>query len=124
MVETHETRLLRVEEVARRLNVSRANVYRRIHDGSLPAPRIGTKALRVAEDEMVRWLYRAEGSRAVGTFAPFRADELAQAPGRPRRPRGAAPTRGAVPVERTYSEETPFPTFFADALTRSNVFEP
>src|SRR5918999_424680 len=53
------TRLLTVEEVAERLNVSRATVYRMVYDGRLPTLQLGGRgsALRVDAAELDRWLY-------------------------------------------------------------------
>lgn len=52
--------LLRVPEAAERLNVSRASVYRWIHEGRLPAVRLGHRGapLRVPADELDDWLAR------------------------------------------------------------------
>jgi len=52
MQETHESRLLSVAQVARRLNVSRPTVYRRIYEGQLPALRIGEQGGPVRVDEL------------------------------------------------------------------------
>jgi excisionase family DNA binding protein len=61
MAETRETNLLSVSDVARRLNVSKPTVYRRIWEGQIPALRIGEIGpLRVAEHELNRWLYAPE----------------------------------------------------------------
>jgi excisionase family DNA binding protein len=51
--------LLTVPEVARLLRCSRQSVYRRIHDGSIPAVRLTDDAgpLRVPRTELERWLY-------------------------------------------------------------------
>jgi excisionase family DNA binding protein len=94
MHERDELHLLRVEEVARRLNASRTTVYRRIWDGSLPAHRLGdgTKALRVAEHDLRRWLYRIEGSRSGAARAT--AVEGGHLPTRPRRERDGGPFVG------------------------------
>jgi excisionase family DNA binding protein len=56
------TRLLTLAEVARRLSVSRATVYRMVYDGRLPAVRLGGRGapLRVDEAELERWLYAEE----------------------------------------------------------------
>lgn len=52
-------RLLRLDEVGERLNVSRATVYRMVADGRLPAVRLGGPGapLRVDEAEFEAWLY-------------------------------------------------------------------
>jgi excisionase family DNA binding protein len=59
MTETRETNLLTVSEVARRLNVSKPTVYRRINEGTIPALPIGELVgpLRVPADELEQWLY-------------------------------------------------------------------
>jgi excisionase family DNA binding protein len=59
MQEARESNLLSVAQVARRLNVSRPTVYRRIWEGQLPALRIGENVgpLRVDEAELEAWLY-------------------------------------------------------------------
>ena len=48
-----------VPEVASRLRVSKATVYRRIAEGSLPAVRVGDGfgPVRVDEQELEAWLY-------------------------------------------------------------------
>jgi excisionase family DNA binding protein len=58
--------LLTVAQVARRLNVSKPTVYRRIYEGRLPALRIGEDVgpLRVDEAELKRWLYSRPGVAA------------------------------------------------------------
>lgn len=58
--ETNPGRLLNVEEVGRRLGLSRATVYRRIATGDIPAVRLasqGRGAVRVSEDELEDWLF-------------------------------------------------------------------
>jgi excisionase family DNA binding protein len=52
------TRLLTIEEAAKRLNVSRATAYRMVYDGRLPTLQLGGRgsALRVDEAELERWL--------------------------------------------------------------------
>jgi excisionase family DNA binding protein len=62
-MDTTETPLLRVTEVADLLGVSKHTVYRRIHDGSLPAVRLSepTGLLRIPQNELDTWLY-GEGS--------------------------------------------------------------
>ena len=59
MREPRESNLLSVAQVARRLNVSKPTVYRRIWEGQLPALRIGEPVgpLRIDEAELERWLY-------------------------------------------------------------------
>ena len=71
MNEASESRLLRVTDVAKRLNVSSVTVYRRIWEGNLPAFRIGdgSAALRVDADELERWLHRSQSSRPLGAKA-------------------------------------------------------
>ena len=51
-------RLLTVNEVAQRLRVSRATVYRMIRTGKVPALQLGTMgaSLRVDEAELEQWL--------------------------------------------------------------------
>ena len=54
---TETVQLLKPDDVARQLGVSRVTVYRRIWDGSLPAVRIGENGpLRVDPRELERWL--------------------------------------------------------------------
>ena len=50
---------LTVSEVARRLRVHEATVYRRVAEGSLPAVRVGEGfgPIRIAADELEAWLY-------------------------------------------------------------------
>jgi excisionase family DNA binding protein len=66
MNETRETSLLSVAQVARRLNVSKPTLYRRIWEGQIPAVRVGDQVgpLRVREDELERWLYGDPGEAA------------------------------------------------------------
>ncbi len=61
------TRLLTVEEAAKRLNVSRATACRMVYDGRLPTLQLGGRgsALRVDEAELERWLYDAPSERGV-----------------------------------------------------------
>ena len=60
MIENRAT-LLTVADAAKRLNVSRPTIYRRISEGSLPALRIGTGGpLRIDAVELECWLYRLE----------------------------------------------------------------
>ncbi len=59
MDEKHETKLLPITEVARRLSISRPTAYRRVWEGSLPAYRLGeTGPLRVDETELEDWLVK------------------------------------------------------------------
>jgi excisionase family DNA binding protein len=59
-------KLLRVDEVADRLRLSRQSVYRKIERHDLPALRLGegTTSLRISEDELEAWLAR---NRTGGT---------------------------------------------------------
>ena len=50
------TEFLSPAEVARRLAVHRATVYRWIHTGELPAVRLGGTTLRVRADTLNTWL--------------------------------------------------------------------
>ena len=62
------TRLLRVDEAAERLNVSVTTLRRRIHDGEIPAVRLGPTdrhPLRVDPAELERWLRPARGDEAA-----------------------------------------------------------
>ena len=53
-------KLLRVQEVAERLRLSRQSVYRKIENDELPALRLGNGgAVRVREDELEEWLERS-----------------------------------------------------------------
>lgn len=51
---------LKVEEVARRLNVSVGMVYREIKQGRLKAVRIGSRMLRVKEEDLADYIRRQE----------------------------------------------------------------
>jgi excisionase family DNA binding protein len=53
---------LRPKEVAARLDLHVASVYRKIEAGLIPAVRLGRKrsALRIPADEFERWLYGPE----------------------------------------------------------------
>ena len=60
------TTLLRVDEVAERLGVSRVTVYRRVWDGSLPALRVGEAGpLRFEPEAVERLLRPARGDEAA-----------------------------------------------------------
>jgi len=49
--------MLDVDEAAKRLNVSRATIYRLVGDGRLPAFRLSEAgALRIPADELDAWL--------------------------------------------------------------------
>lgn len=71
-------RFLRVGEVAKALNTSKATVYRRVHEGSLPALRLGdgTASLRIDAEELDRWLHRSESSRSEAMATATRGDGL------------------------------------------------
>ena len=50
-------RLLTRGDVERLVSMSRASVYRRVRDGTFPAPlRIGVRAVRWRESEVERWI--------------------------------------------------------------------
>lgn len=54
--------LLKVDEVAQRLRLSRNSIYGRVHSGAIRAVRLGDgprAPLRVAEDELERYLAAA-----------------------------------------------------------------
>jgi excisionase family DNA binding protein len=55
--------LLRIDEVAERLAVSRATTYRLIHRGLIPTVHIGS-AVRVPSDALDRWLHDQVGAPA------------------------------------------------------------
>jgi excisionase family DNA binding protein len=54
------TSLLRIEEVARTLRVSRAQAYRLVRRGEIPCVRIGA-SVRVRAATLDEWLRRKEG---------------------------------------------------------------
>ena len=58
-VATLPTRLLRIDDAARRLNVSKATVYRLIKRGQLPAVRVGGQ-IRLDPAELERYVYEEE----------------------------------------------------------------
>ena len=66
------TRLLTIQEAAKRLNVSRATAYRMVYDGPLPTLQLGGRgrALRVDEAEL--------DQDALADFDRFLANELGQ----------------------------------------------
>ena len=62
---TTETRLLRRVEVERYCQISRSTIYRLMRAGLFPTPiRIGPKAIRWSEQELMAWLARRP--RATG----------------------------------------------------------
>lgn len=48
--------LLRADEVAQRLRVSRATVYNMANEGKIPHVKFGPKAIRFPEPEIEAWL--------------------------------------------------------------------
>jgi excisionase family DNA binding protein len=88
---TRTAELLRVPEAAKRLNVSRASVYRWAHEGRLPAVQLGGPGapLRIPAAELDEWIY----SEYVGATA-------AAAPAGPR-------TERRVPVEPAVDAPAP-----------------
>jgi excisionase family DNA binding protein len=72
MQETRESNLLSVAQVARRLNVSKPTVYRRIWEGQIPALRIGEEIgpLRVPADELADWLDERRNVGVVSSPPP------------------------------------------------------
>jgi len=64
---TESPELLRIPQVAERLNVYRASVYRWIDEGRLPAVRLGGRGapLRVNAAELNAWLFNHEGDDAT-----------------------------------------------------------
>jgi excisionase family DNA binding protein len=60
---TEPQKLLTVDQVAERLQVSKWSVYRRIEAGELPAVRLGSTnraPLRISERELQAWLFKEE----------------------------------------------------------------
>ena len=57
---------MRVKEVAHELGQHPATIYRKVHDGSLPAVRLGAgrAALRIDSGEFERWLAEHHLSRS------------------------------------------------------------
>lgn len=54
---------LTVAQAAERLQVSTKTIFRRIADGSLPSHRIGTKTIRIKDDDLNKFM---EGKRQGG----------------------------------------------------------
>jgi excisionase family DNA binding protein len=56
---TTSGRLLSPLEVAQRLGVSRVTVYRMVHDGRLPAAKLGrhSAGLRIRAEDVEAWLW-------------------------------------------------------------------
>lgn len=52
---------LTVKQAADRLQVSKKTIFRRIDDGSLRAIRLGSRTIRIKEDELQRYI---DGHRA------------------------------------------------------------
>ena len=64
-------RMLRREEVERRLNLSTSALYRGMRAGVIPLPkRVGIKAVRWDEDEIESYLANAERARGEVGQAP------------------------------------------------------
>ena len=53
---TQEPWLLRVEEVAELLSISRSQVYVLLDQGGLPSVRIGQRCRRIPADQLRAWL--------------------------------------------------------------------
>ena len=62
------SRLLTPDEVAKRLGVHRVTVYRMVHDGRLPAAKLGrhSAGLRVRERDIERFLWSEGSDNAEG----------------------------------------------------------
>ena len=57
------TEFLTVSEVARRLRVHEATIYRKVSAGEIPALRLGERGpLRIPADEFERWLFEEEAA--------------------------------------------------------------
>jgi excisionase family DNA binding protein len=78
---TRSPKLLRIRDAAKRLNVSRASIYRWIDEGRLPAVQLGGRGapLRIPADELERWLFNDVGAAA----APHSPRIARRAPGSP-----------------------------------------
>ena len=64
---TTETRLLRRTEVERYCQISRSTIYRLMREGLFPEPlRIGPRAVRWSEQELMAWLARRPRANAKG----------------------------------------------------------
>ncbi|MDF2499383.1 MAG: Helix-turn-helix domain [Anaerosporomusa subterranea] len=48
--------LMKIKEVAERLNVSRTTVYEIIHSKGFPLKKLGPKKYRVYRDKLERWI--------------------------------------------------------------------
>jgi excisionase family DNA binding protein len=76
--------LMRVKEVAHELGQHPATIYRKVHDGSLPAVRLGPgrAAIRIDSAELERWLYAIPSGPPddPGRFAPERPGAPGEAP--------------------------------------------
>ena len=53
---TSHTRLLKVDEAAERLRVSRMSLYRLLDRGELPSLHVGQRARRIPEDAVERYI--------------------------------------------------------------------
>ncbi len=64
--ENQETRLLTVNEAAKRCRVSKPHVYRLVASGEIPAVRVGAGAgpIRIDAGELEAWLYAEPGDAA------------------------------------------------------------
>lgn len=57
--------LLRVEDVARELDVSVTSAWRLVHSGALPCVRYSTKLIRVHRDDLVAYIQKLRGGQSA-----------------------------------------------------------
>ena len=70
-METHAARLLRVPEIAARLQISKSKVYELIETGAMPHYRIGG-SVRVAEEQLAAYLDGVKREPEERTSSPVR----------------------------------------------------
>ena len=74
--EIENERMLRADEVAERLGVSRTTLYKMVEEGSFPrARKIHTKARGWPLSVVIKWIQETEESDPSDCFAPNRKAE-------------------------------------------------
>ncbi len=64
-------RMLRRGEVEQLCGLATTTIYRKMKDGSFPSPvRVGARAVRWPESEILRWLSECPRARGHGGYTP------------------------------------------------------